>query len=315
MCLQVYFYETAPKGYQCLMGAISYSFPVVGLILGMCVVLIMEAATTDDQMLLWGWRVPYFLSLFTSVAGILLRRHMADPQAHSLRMKALRSGSLKTPPGLGRELSSRLSRSRKASEVGERGGGLRVPSHTATAAATAGLVAPYGSKNGLGSRADGGAAAAKIVQVEHEGSEEMQQQDGQMQQDQGVVPPPLKRVSAPLKEIIRQGYWVEMILHTGYMIWLAAAFWTFSTWAPSFLRLNLGLSNSASLGLVMAAMPANCLFNYISGRLGDKGYPRLALAGLSVLVGGAAVAPVFLGWDTHTSLGSFLCCGCSCFAS
>lgn len=49
-----------------------------GFALGSCVVLLMQALTTDEQMQSWGWRIPFFIALPLGAVGWYLRSHMDD---------------------------------------------------------------------------------------------------------------------------------------------------------------------------------------------------------------------------------------------
>ncbi|KIY92068.1 hypothetical protein MNEG_15895 [Monoraphidium neglectum] len=50
-----------------------------GILLGLVVVMILQAACTLDQMMLWGWRVAFLMGALTGVVGVILRRTMPDP--------------------------------------------------------------------------------------------------------------------------------------------------------------------------------------------------------------------------------------------
>jgi hypothetical protein len=166
----------------------------------MIVVLVMEAITTDEQMTVWGWRVPYFLSLLTSACGIMLRRGLTTPPSHSERLEDLKEGSVVTPPGLARELSSRIadsfSRARSSSTM--RNSSMTNRASIASLAGDAHLVAvaepdktlPVTLEEKVGVSTPGGAGATEAAVVK-----------------------------VPLWTAIKQGYWLEMLLHNNYLVW------------------------------------------------------------------------------------------------
>ena len=172
---------------------------------GMIVVLVMEAITTDAQMFLWGWRVPYFLSLITSLAGIMLRRGLSTPPSHTERLHDLKEGSVVTPPGLARELSARLTRSvsrtMSGSTLGRR---LSLNRGASTLAGDGHLVAV--------AEADKSVTEAAAASAEGKLAGAVAAAGGAGEKESMVV-------KVPLWTAIKEGYWVEMLLHNNYLIW------------------------------------------------------------------------------------------------
>src|SRR3954449_10328829 len=52
-----------------------------GYLLGAIVVTVADAALTEDQLLSWGWRLPFFVALPLGVVGVYLRTRLADTPA------------------------------------------------------------------------------------------------------------------------------------------------------------------------------------------------------------------------------------------
>jgi MFS transporter, MHS family, proline/betaine transporter len=52
-----------------------------GYLLGAIVVTVADAALTDDQLLGWGWRIPFFVALPLGLVGVYLRARLADTPA------------------------------------------------------------------------------------------------------------------------------------------------------------------------------------------------------------------------------------------
>ena len=71
-----------------------------GYLMGAIVVTVAGAVLTDDQLLAWGWRIPFFVALPLGIIGVYLRTRLADTPAFlelekeaEAREKQLRAGS------------------------------------------------------------------------------------------------------------------------------------------------------------------------------------------------------------------------------
>jgi MFS transporter, MHS family, proline/betaine transporter len=71
-----------------------------GYLMGAIVVTVAGAVLTDDQLLAWGWRIPFFVALPLGIIGVYLRTRLADTPAFlelekeaEAREKELRAGS------------------------------------------------------------------------------------------------------------------------------------------------------------------------------------------------------------------------------
>lgn len=70
--------ENAPANKRALWG----SFPNLGAPLGFFfaygVNLVLESNLTNDQMVAWGWRIPFLLSAVLVVVGLVVRNRMSE---------------------------------------------------------------------------------------------------------------------------------------------------------------------------------------------------------------------------------------------
>eukprot|EP00882_Tetradesmus_deserticola_P006784 GHRQ01007142.1.p1 GENE.GHRQ01007142.1~~GHRQ01007142.1.p1 ORF type:complete len:279 (+),score=79.58 GHRQ01007142.1:235-1071(+) len=78
-CAMVYLHEIAPAKAKGIVGSLGFASAMVGCMLGVLVVVIMEAIFTPAQMLHFGWRIPFLLSSVSAAAAVALRLHMPEP--------------------------------------------------------------------------------------------------------------------------------------------------------------------------------------------------------------------------------------------
>ncbi|WIA40965.1 hypothetical protein OEZ86_004615 [Tetradesmus obliquus] len=79
-CAMVYLHEIAPAKAKGLVGSIGFASAMVGCMLGVLVVVIVEAIFSPAQMLIFGWRLPFLLSIISASAAFALRMHMPEPE-------------------------------------------------------------------------------------------------------------------------------------------------------------------------------------------------------------------------------------------
>ena len=60
---------------------------VLGVIIGSSLVAALHHSLPQDAMQIWGWRIPFLLSVLGSVVGIYIRIHLSDPSVY-LEVKA-----------------------------------------------------------------------------------------------------------------------------------------------------------------------------------------------------------------------------------
>uniref|UniRef100_A0A383VN35 Major facilitator superfamily (MFS) profile domain-containing protein n=1 Tax=Tetradesmus obliquus TaxID=3088 RepID=A0A383VN35_TETOB len=80
-CAMVYLHEIAPAKAKGLVGSIGFASAMVGCMLGVLIVVIVEAIFSPAaQMLIFGWRLPFLLSIISASAAFALRMHMPEPE-------------------------------------------------------------------------------------------------------------------------------------------------------------------------------------------------------------------------------------------
>ncbi len=73
--------EYAPDRKRGFLGSWLEFGTFTGYILGAIIVTVAGAALTDDQLLSWGWRIPFFVALPLGIVGVYLRTRLADTPA------------------------------------------------------------------------------------------------------------------------------------------------------------------------------------------------------------------------------------------
>ena len=73
--------EYAPDRRRGFLGSWLEFGTFTGYLLGAIVVTVADATLTDDQLLSWGWRIPFFVALPLGIVGVYLRTRLADTPA------------------------------------------------------------------------------------------------------------------------------------------------------------------------------------------------------------------------------------------
>jgi MFS transporter, MHS family, proline/betaine transporter len=91
--------EYAPDRKRGFLGSFLEFGTFTGYLMGAIVVTVAGAVLTDDQLLAWGWRIPFFVALPLGIIGVYLRTRLADTPAFlqlekeaEAREKQLRAG-------------------------------------------------------------------------------------------------------------------------------------------------------------------------------------------------------------------------------
>ena len=74
----VFLVERAPEGRRGLMGALTASGAIGGILLGSAVGAAFAATLPATALVSWGWRIPFLLGLIVGMAGYFLRRHVLE---------------------------------------------------------------------------------------------------------------------------------------------------------------------------------------------------------------------------------------------
>jgi len=87
--------EIAPPNLRGLYGSISLGSTTVGILLASGVCGLVSSLLTDEQMLSWGWRVPFLFGLISGIAVYVLRRILRESQ---LFLDLKESGNISKSP-------------------------------------------------------------------------------------------------------------------------------------------------------------------------------------------------------------------------
>jgi MFS family permease len=70
--------ELAPVGRKGFYGAFQTVGQMISILLGACTCLLMTKVLTKEQVLAWGWRLPFVVGLVIAPVGIYIRRHLSE---------------------------------------------------------------------------------------------------------------------------------------------------------------------------------------------------------------------------------------------
>lgn len=83
----VFLVEHAPQKERGFWGSWASFSAVIGVMVGSCLVAGLNHTFSGEQMMDWGWRIPFLLSALGSIVGIYIRIHLNDPSVY-LKVKA-----------------------------------------------------------------------------------------------------------------------------------------------------------------------------------------------------------------------------------
>ena len=79
-CSLVFLAEHAPKGRRAIYASTGMIGGTCGILLGSAIGAVLSTVIDGEQMIEWGWRVPFLLGAFVAVSGYLVRRALAGEQ-------------------------------------------------------------------------------------------------------------------------------------------------------------------------------------------------------------------------------------------
>lgn len=74
----VYLHEIADPRYKAVTGSLGYISLGVGVVIGILVVICVTQLISPENLLVWGWRIPFLLAVTTLIAATLLRWNMPE---------------------------------------------------------------------------------------------------------------------------------------------------------------------------------------------------------------------------------------------
>ncbi len=75
----VFLVERAPPGRRGVVGAMASCGASFGILMGSATGAALASSMSPEALEAWGWRIPFLLGLLVGLAGLFLRRHIADP--------------------------------------------------------------------------------------------------------------------------------------------------------------------------------------------------------------------------------------------
>jgi MHS family proline/betaine transporter-like MFS transporter len=98
-----YLVEIAPENKKGFFGSFTLFSAIGGLLLGSSVVTLLNSFLTPEQMIQWGWRIPFIIGIFIFAIGVWLRHHMIESEEYleyknSVQSKTTLKDLLKTMP-------------------------------------------------------------------------------------------------------------------------------------------------------------------------------------------------------------------------
>lgn len=77
---QTYLAEHAPREHRGLWASSIYVTGTVGILLGMVMGLVLEVSLTEEQLLSWGWRIPFAVGAVLGLTALWMRLHMDESE-------------------------------------------------------------------------------------------------------------------------------------------------------------------------------------------------------------------------------------------
>ncbi|WIA20646.1 hypothetical protein OEZ85_005024 [Tetradesmus obliquus] len=320
-CAMVYLHEIAPAKAKGLVGSIGFASAMVGCMLGVLIVVIVEAIFSPAQMLIFGWRLPFLLSIISASAAFALRMHMPEPEEFTReRQQVIQHNLLRIASQRSSFLISRSSSAAGAAGSGNSLGlktvdSLAVAKHqnAPAAAAAAAAAGPADQCASSGSRDVSFADEAKSKSLGLKAIDSMMvTRQRQQQQDavqfaasggdasiaiEGIAGVPEKQGEyVPALRLLRK-HWGGVLLQFLFEAWVSIGFWVISTWLPLQLRkAPVFMPEKISQAMLIVNLSVMGAVQLAAGWASDKGMPRVwscfavftAAAGISV--------PVFIGF-------------------
>jgi MHS family proline/betaine transporter-like MFS transporter len=90
-----YIVEHSPPEKRGLAGSASFVSMCLGMLLGLIVAQGFKSALSEEDLMSWGWRVPFIMGLFIGLVGLYIRSHLAESPIY---LAAKAQGSLSRTP-------------------------------------------------------------------------------------------------------------------------------------------------------------------------------------------------------------------------
>lgn len=270
-----YISELAPVGHRGLLVATLQCMVQVGMILATGLVMILTATLSSDQMMVFGWRIPFLLGAFTAFIGFFVRQGLPEPHAKAVSMRR-EAKSFRAPP-------------ESDAEKGDKGAE---------------------AQSGSDSEKKGDEEKGDDKQAEGEGAEEDAVPDEDEEVDGDKEQGPLSKFHAfkpsniPVLRLIMND-WMGVILHVFFMAWVSGAFYTATSWNVANL-INLGTPTVIARSVILVSFVPCSLGQLALGYALDKGLKAMLANGILVTVAAGTGFGVFYGMANSYALSFIL---------
>jgi MFS family permease len=318
-------YELSPAEGKNMGGAVAFAAGSFGSFLGVAVPMIVFASVSEEALFLWGWRIPFLVSVVTAGVCLLLRTLMVEPDEfveqrdRDLMMAAVHAGQSAGGGGdssggavvVADGAAGAAEEPRKQQEKEQLAAAARDGSETAP-------LAPAAARNGtLSSTAEGKqAAAAAAAAAAALSAATTTSSDGvgngtttstttTITPDAAAaathkrpwwsrcLPKPKSKRAAhralPVRAVFRD-HWHKVLLQCLYTAASTATVFTYSAWLPlMFLMPPVLLPRMAAYGTVLLTVIVALPSGLIAARFCDKGLVRPVTLSLCAIAVGAGV--------------------------
>jgi MFS family permease len=318
-------YELSPAEGKNMGGAVAFAAGSFGSFLGVAVPMIVFASVSTEALFLWGWRIPFLVSIVCAGVALLLRSLMVEPdefleqRERDLLMAAAAGGEDEGDEGQAVELVEQQDgqQQQQQKDKGVPAAAVALPSVSSeTAPLAPAAAAAGGGRNGgaLSSTADAKQAAAVAAGV----SAAVAAANGSnghaiaaaTDPSTAAAAPPRKswasrllpkpsrqhrqHRSLPVRAVFRD-HWHKVALQCLFTAASTATVFTYSAWLPLvFLTPPVLLPRMAAYGMILITVIVALPSGLIAARFCDKGLVRpVTLSIIAIIVGAGVILAYF----------------------
>eukprot|EP00878_Enallax_costatus_P018375 GHUV01019343.1.p1 GENE.GHUV01019343.1~~GHUV01019343.1.p1 ORF type:complete len:409 (+),score=85.82 GHUV01019343.1:278-1504(+) len=247
----VYLSEIALPEYKAVTGSLGYVSLGVGVTVGILVVAAVTGRTPAAAMMVWGWRVPFLLAIFTLVAATILRYNMPESSEFLVSKEEIDEEFHK------RLRQQMLTQQTSSKRLSFRGSGRL-------------------SFRGSAQHPQTTDAAVTVPTITEDDSPLLKDLEAQALATKHYV---------PLVELFR-GYWRGILVQIAYTAWVGAVFYWGNTWLPSFFVKHAGIPPQTTIWMVLTGIIAYTITVPIGGIMSDRGVGPVTGTAVAALISG-----------------------------
>eukprot|EP00878_Enallax_costatus_P023718 GHUV01025255.1.p1 GENE.GHUV01025255.1~~GHUV01025255.1.p1 ORF type:complete len:283 (+),score=58.22 GHUV01025255.1:36-884(+) len=222
-------------------------------------------------MMVWGWRVPFLLAIFTLVAATILRYNMPESSEFLVSKEEIDEEFHK------RLRQQMLTQQTSSKRLSFRGSGRL-------------------SFRGSAQHPQTTDAAVTVPTITEDDSPLLKDLEAQALATKHYV---------PLVELFR-GYWRGILVQIAYTAWVGAVFYWGNTWLPSFFVKHAGIPPQTTIWMVLTGIIAYTITVPIGGIMSDRGVGPVTGTAVAALISGATSVPFFLAFQTKSLVACWL---------